>query len=282
MTQTAKLNGAEFVYDVAGEAHADTIVVLHGGRGIGDHRRDFQAFLPLADQYRVLAYDQRGCGLTSLTPPYTFDQFADDVEAVRLELCGGRKIKLIGGSFGGMIALTYAVKYGDGLSHLVLRGTAPSYHMNDDVFAHLRQRLPTATSASEAMVRKLISEGCKDDMELRLTWLACQPLYFEDFDPDEALAATHALHVHAETHRELYRHDRYYDVRQGLARIACPTFVVVGANDWICTPNQSRIIAAGIPNSELLIVEGANHPVHIEKSELVLARIRDFFRQSTL
>ena len=36
------------------------MVVLHGGRGIGDHRRDFQAFLPLADSYRVLAYDQRG------------------------------------------------------------------------------------------------------------------------------------------------------------------------------------------------------------------------------
>src|SRR4051794_16228141 len=209
MTRTARLHGAEFVYDVAGEQHEDTIVVLHGGRGIGDHRRDFQAFLPLADTYRVLAYDQRGCGLSSLTPPYTFDQFADDLEAFRLELCGGRKIKLIGGSFGGMVAPTYAVKHGAGLSHLVLRGTAPSYHMNDDVFAHLKQRLPRATSASEAMVRKLVSEGCKDDIELRLIWLACQPLYFEDFDPDAALAATHELNVHAETHRELYRHDRY-------------------------------------------------------------------------
>lgn len=279
MIQTARLNGADFVYDVAGAEHEGTVVVLHGGRGIGDHRRDFQTFLPLADAYRVLAYDQRGCGLTSLTPPYTFDQFADDLEAVRCELCGGRKIKLIGGSFGGMIALTYAAKYGDGLSHLVLRGTAPSYHMQDDVFAHLKQRLPRAPSASEAMVRKLISDGCEDDIELRLIWLACQPLYFEQFDPDEALAATRALHIHAETHRELYRHDKYYDVRAALPGIACPTFVVVGANDWICPPNQSHVIASAIPGAELLVVEGANHPVHIEKKELVLARIRDFLRR---
>ncbi len=82
------LNGARFVYDVAGEAHDETIVVLHGGRGIGDHRADFQAFLPLTDRYRLLAYDQRGCGLSSLTPPYTFGQFADDLEAIRQELCG--------------------------------------------------------------------------------------------------------------------------------------------------------------------------------------------------
>lgn len=279
MTRSIRLNGADFVYEVAGEEHEETVLVLHGGRGIGDHRKDFQAFLPLADKYRVLAYDQRGCGLSSLTPPYTFDQFADDLEAVRMALCGGRKIRLIGGSFGGMIALTYAVKHGAGLSHLVLRGTAPSHHMQDDLFAHLRERLRAAPSASEAMVRKLVADGCRDDMELRLIWLACQPLYYEKFDPDQALEATMALHIHAETHRALFRHDKYYDVRAGLAGIACPTHVVVGANDWICPVNQSRTIAAGIPNAELVIVEGANHPVHIEKNALVLAGIRDFFRR---
>src|SRR5258708_2724893 len=106
------LNGAAFRYATAGEQNGETIVVLHGGRGIGDHSGDFKAFLPLADRYRLLAYDQRGCGLSSLTPPYSFEQFADDLEAFRVELCGGRRIVLIGGSFGGMIPLTYAVKYG--------------------------------------------------------------------------------------------------------------------------------------------------------------------------
>lgn len=272
----ARLNGADFIYNVAGEQHDHTIVILHGGRGIGDHRRDFEAFLPLTDKYRVLAYDQRGCGLTSLTPPFTFAQFADDLEAFRMELCGGKKITLIGGSFGGMIALTYAARYWPGLSHLILRGTAPSYHMQDDVFAHLKERLHQAPSASEAMVRKLIVDGCEDDIELRLIWLACQPLYFEQFDPDAALAATRELHIHAETHRELFQHDKYYDVRDALPTIKAPTYVVVGANDWICPVRQSQVIASGIPGAELDIIEGANHPVHIEKNELVLGKIRDF------
>ncbi len=274
--RTVRLNGADFVYETAGDEHEHSIVVLHGGRGISDHRRDFAAFRPLADSYRVLAYDQRGCGLTSLTPPYTFAQLADDLEAFRLEVCGGRKITLIGGSFGGMIALTYAVKYQAGLSHLILRGTAPSYHMQDDVFAHLAERLPKAPSASEAMIRKLIADGCEDDMELRLIWLAVQPLYFENFDPDAALRETREVHIHAETHRSLFQHDKYYDVRDQLSTITVPTFVVVGANDWICPPNQSRLIAERIPGAELLVVEGANHPVHIEESELVLGKIREF------
>lgn len=275
----ARLNGADFVYDTAGDEHDHAIIVVHGGRGISDHRRDFAAFLPLADKYRIVAYDQRGCGLTSLTPPFTFAQFADDLEAVRTELCGAKKITLIGGSFGGMIALTYAARYQAGLSHLILRGTAPSYHMQDDVFAHLKERLPKAPSASEAMVRKLISDGCEDDMELRLIWLACQPLYFEEFDPDAALAATREIHIHAETHRALYQHDKYYDVRDALPTIKVPTYVVVGANDWICPVNQSRVIASGIPGAELDVIEGANHPVHIEKNELVLGKIRDFIER---
>lgn len=40
------------------------------------------------------------------------------------------------------------------------------------------------------------------------------------------------------------------------------------------SPENSRVIAAGVPNAELVIVEGANHSVHIEKPDLVFAKIR--------
>lgn len=269
------LNGARFVYDVAGEAHDETIVVLHGGRGIGDHRADFQAFLPLTDRYRLLAYDQRGCGLSSLTPPYTFGQFADDLEAIRQELCGGRRIILIGGSFGGMIALTYAVKYGaNGLSRLILRGTAPSHHHEAEAIANFKARLHKAPSASLRMVEKMFSDVI-DDTELRLIWLALQPLYFETFDPDAALERTRTLSLHAETHNALFA-VKDYDLRDQLAGITVPTQVIVGGEDWICPPSQSRLIAERVPGAELLEIPGANHSVHIEANAQVLAGIRSF------
>lgn len=273
------LNGARFVYDVAGEAHDETIVVLHGGRGIGDHRADFQAFLPLTDRYRLLAYDQRGCGLSSLTPPYTFGQFADDLETIRQELCGGRRIILIGGSFGGMIALTYAVKYGaNGLSRLILRGTAPSHHHEAEAIANFKARLHKAPSASLRMVEKMFSDVI-DDTELRLIWLALQPLYFETFDPDAALERTRTLSLHAETHNALFA-VKDYDLRDQLAGIAVPTQVIVGGEDWICPPSQSRLIAERVPGAELLEIPGANHSVHIEANAQVLAGIRSFLERT--
>jgi len=278
--KTVRLNGCTFCYDVRGEDHADTIFLLHGGRGIGDHRSDLAAYSSLSDSYRLIAYDQRGCGDSSLTPPYTFDQFADDLEAFRQHFCGDRKMILIGGSFGGMIALTYAVRHMAGLSHLVLRGTAASHHHEAEAIANFEARLHKATSASVGMVHKMFSDAVTDDVELRLIWLALQPLYFEEFDPDDALEKTRLLKLHAETHNALFS-TKDYDLRNRLPSITVPTLVVVGSEDWICPPSQSRLIAEKIAGAEFLEVPGANHAVHIEAAGRVLPAVRDFLTLRT-
>ncbi|NDW04971.1 alpha/beta fold hydrolase [Jiella sp. 40Bstr34] len=276
---TMHLNGARFVYDEAGRSDAEPFVAIHGGRGIGDRFGEYDAWLPLADEYRVMAYDQRGCGESSLTPPYSFEQFADDLEAIRLEHFGARRIILQGGSFGGMIALTYAVKYPQGASRLILRGTAASHHNEDDAFETFKARIHKAPSASVAMLRKVFSDTVIDDTELRLIWLALQPLYFERFDPDAALERVRKMRFHAETHNALFK-ERSYDLRDRLAEIAVPTLVIVGAEDWICPPNHSRLIAEAIPAAELFEVEGANHAIHFEANEAVIARTRDFLSRT--
>jgi proline iminopeptidase len=266
--------GTRFRYEETGEDRDGTIIVLHGGRGIGDHVGEFAAYRALADRYRVIAYDQRGCGLSSLTPPYSFDRLADDVEAIRQTLVG-KPVVLIGGSFGGMIALTYALRHPAGLTHLVLRGTAPSWHHEAEAMQAFHDRLHLATSASPSMVEKMFSDKVVDDVELRLIWLALQPLYFEKFDPDAALERTRTMHMHAGTHNALFT-GKHYDVRDRLHEIAVPTLVVCGARDWICPPSQSRLIAERIPRAELLLVENANHAVHHEANAVVIAGLREF------
>jgi len=277
---TITLNDATFVYEEAVDPDAEVIIALHGGRGIGDRRGEFNAYKVLSDSYRVIAYDQRGCGETSLTPPYTFEQLADDVEAFRLNLCGGRKIILEGGSFGGMIALTYAVKYGHNLSRLILRGTAASYHHEDDAMVVFKQRIQKASSASLDMLDKMFSDRVKDDTELRLIWLALQPLYYENFDPDAALERTRTMRLHAETHNALFK-ERRYDLRDKLKDISVPTLVICGAEDWICPPNHSRLIAECVPKGELLEVPNANHAVHVEAPEIVIPKIREFLTRTS-
>ncbi len=118
-----------------------------------------------------------------------------------------------------------------------------------------------------------------DDTELRLIWLALQPLYFETFDPDAALERTRTLSLHAETHNALFA-VKDYDLRDQLAGIAVPTQVIVGGEDWICPPSQSRLIAERVPGAELLEIPGANHSVHIEANAQVLAGIRSFLERT--
>lgn len=272
--KTIDIAGAQLKVVDIGEPKKGTIFLLHGGRGIGDHASELAAYRALSDEYRVIAYDQRGCGASSLTPPYTFERLADDLEELRETLVGGPVI-VQGGSFGGMIALLYATRHPGNLSHLILRGTTPSHHHEAEVLATIRSKLHKATSASVRMVEKIFSDEVIDDTELRLIWLALQPLYFETFDPDDALEKTRTMHFHAESHNALFR-NQTYDVRHLLPGIKAPTLVICGAEDWICPPSQSRMIAAGVPDARLLMVEGANHAVHHEKNALVLAEIRKF------
>ena len=138
--KTVEIAGAQLKVVDIGEARKGTIFLLHGGRGIGDHASELAAYRALADDYRVIAFDQRGCGESSLTPPYTFERLADDLEELREKLVGGPVI-VQGGSFGGMIALLYATRHPKNLTHLILRGTTPSYEQTHFTEADKRGRL---------------------------------------------------------------------------------------------------------------------------------------------
>ncbi|MGG5823609.1 alpha/beta fold hydrolase [Falsiroseomonas sp. HW251] len=269
-----RIAGADLHVVDIGTAKRGTIILVHGGRGIGDHAGELEAYRPLSDEYRLVAYDQRGCGESSETSPFTFDRLADDLEELRATLVG-KPCVVLGGSFGGMIALTHAIRHHGSASHLILRGTAPSHHHEAEAIENIKARLHKATSASVEMVHKMFSDRVVDDTELMLIWAALQPLYFEKFDPDASLERTRTMRFHALTHNELFR-EKDYDLRPFLKDIAVPTLVVCGAADWICPPSQSRLIAEAVPKAELFMVENANHAVHVEARDAVLARVRTF------
>ncbi len=280
---TLRINGADLACSIAGPEDAPPLIVLHGGRGFGTHGGVFAAFKPLADQYRVIGFDMRGHGKSSVTGPFTFDQMCDDIEQLRLTQGGGRKLVLHGGSFGGFIALAYAMRYPGNLSHLILRGTAPSYRQEEAAIANFEaRRAAKAPMATREMLDKLFSPGIVDDEEFRLIMFALAPMYLPDGEaPDynRILANSRRVAYRAKVHNDLYRPEvwRAFDVTERLKDIKVPTLVICGADDWICDPVHSRVMAERIPKSKLVVLPGVDHGVPAE----ILERESRLFLQQT-
>ncbi|KAL4937175.1 hypothetical protein BDV06DRAFT_227200 [Aspergillus oleicola] len=259
------------------------IITLHGGRGFGDHTSDHSAYSPLAVQgYRVLSFTYRGHGQSSRTKPYTFAQIVEDIEALRVHFAGDEKKSIIiGGSFGGFLALQYAITYPENISHLVLRGTAGSWHHEAQAIETLEARLSRSPGLSVSMLRDKIFGSFASDLEFALVMHAAGPLYAEpeNFDADKALKRNLETVFNAEAHNDLYSDsEKFFDYRGGLKGVTARTLVIVGERDWICPPEQSRVLAEGIPGAKLVVVSGANHSVHLEKNEVVRGQIKELLQ----
>jgi proline iminopeptidase len=112
----------ELYWEESGNPDGKPVVFLHGGPGGGSEPKVRRFFHP--EKYRIVAFDQRGCGKStpyaSLEANTTWDLVAD-TEKVREHL-GIEKWQVFGGSWGSTLALAYAQKHPDRVTELVLRG----------------------------------------------------------------------------------------------------------------------------------------------------------------
>ncbi|ODV82617.1 hypothetical protein CANARDRAFT_184654, partial [[Candida] arabinofermentans NRRL YB-2248] len=276
-----EINGATLEYSkvTPKESNGKLAITLHGGRGFGSKEGDFSVYKDLANYgYTVISFDFRGHGNSSSTPPFIFKQIVEDIEALKLHFSKDEKIIVIGGSFGSFLAQQYAITYPDSISHLVLRGAAPSYHQEDECLSKLANNLKTgkASNASVEMVHKVFS-SFESDEEMKLIMFALAPLYVEVYDQNKGLAGVLNTKYNSKSHNDLYSEtEKYFDYRDDLKRLEKPTLIIVGANDWICPPEQSELIHSLIKDSKLLVIPDANHSVHVEKKEIVIAEIVKF------
>ncbi len=114
--------GHEIAYEQSGAPEGKPVVFLHGGPGGGSHPIQRRFFDPRA--YRIVLFDQRGCGMStphaSLEANTTWDLVAD-IERLREHL-GIDRWQVFGGSWGSTLALCYAQAHPGRVTELVLRG----------------------------------------------------------------------------------------------------------------------------------------------------------------
>ena len=124
--ETGHLNvgdGHSLYWELSGNPDGKPAVFLHGGPGGGsspEHRRQFNP-----DKYKILVFDQRGCGKStpyaSLEANTTWD-LVDDIEKLRQQVAKVDKWMVFGGSWGSTLSLAYAQAYPERATELVLRG----------------------------------------------------------------------------------------------------------------------------------------------------------------
>ena len=116
-------DGHSLYWELSGNPDGKPVVFLHGGPGGGsspEHRRQFNP-----QKYKILVFDQRGCGKSkpyaSLDHNTTWD-LVEDIEKLRTQVSKVDKWQVFGGSWGSTLSLAYAEKYPERVTELVLRG----------------------------------------------------------------------------------------------------------------------------------------------------------------
>jgi len=172
----AHINGTELFYVEVGEGAP--CLMMHGGLGF-DHTSLHPWFDPLSDVMRLLYYDHRVNGRSGRPPleTLTFEHLCADADALREHL-GFEEIAVLGFSYGGFVALEYALRYPQRLKRLILVDTAATFDYAEEIEANARGK-----GATQEQLDALEAE-VTDEATFRQQIETLLPLYWRRFDVD--------------------------------------------------------------------------------------------------
>jgi proline iminopeptidase len=271
------INGNDLAVEVFGDEGAPVLIAHHGAPGLGSRAEPRATFKPFADAYRVVVFDARGSGESGGNPPFTHEQWVADVDGLR-EWIGAERFVMAGGSYGGFIAMEYAIRHPERVRALVLRDTSPD-HDNEE--AARRNALSSARVTVDLDRFGRIFDGrVRDNDDLRDCWREILPLYDHVYDPAKVAERVATTPYRYETHNHAFAVNMpNYDIKARLPAITCPTLVTVGRDDWITPVECSEKIASLIPDARLVIFEKSGHSPQIEEADRWRRTVRDFLAE---
>ena len=274
---TVRVRDVSLFVDVVG--HGYPLLLMHGGPG-ADHWT-LLPFERLADRFTLVFYDHRCNGRSTGAPvsSMTWDNLAADADALR-ERLGFERWAVLGHSFGGHVALEYALRYPDAVSHLVLMDTAGESRWS-------RHHAAEVLDAWGFSAKKV---------ELARRWFNGEvpPTLGQFFWTLSRLGAAYNPHTSGlDTLREIYAERRSkmrpdalafacrqllpgWSVMDRLGDIDAPTLVIAGREDFIFPPESQRELVAGIPDARLHIVERSGHNPYSERTDEVMRTVGAF------
>jgi len=281
----------EILYKLFGQGE-ETLVCLHGGPG-GGHDYLLRFGELAEDGLQVLLYDQLGSGKSGVpddVPPWTVARFVEELEEIRTAFNLGR-IHLMGQSWGGMLAMQYALDHPDALKSLIISNSATGMIEVMSAIRQLQLGIPhqarrdlfRAQAGPEKDPTKLVNASVEfyarnmrrtipfdpeksirefnEEIMPLFEELGAAPAFLGLWGPDPTTCTGPLLD---------------WDVSDRLHEIVVPTLIVCGWYDEI-PPDLHFKLAERIPDNEFVIFGNASHLLTHEKdADAYLALIRDF------
>ncbi len=274
----------ELYFEECGNPRGKPAVFLHGGPGGGTDERMRCFFDPR--RYRIVLYDQRGCGKSrphaSLVENTTW-HLVEDLELLRARL-GIERWLVFGGSWGSTLALAYAEAHPERVSELVLRGIfllrrseldwfyqSPqgAAALYPDLWEHYVEPIPPEERSDMigAFYRRLTSEDREVLRRAARAWsiwegatsfLKANPSYIAKFDDDAYAAAFARIECHYFIHGGFLRSDDQLLADAGRIR-GIPGVIVQGRYDVVCPMRSAWDLHRAWPEAALQIVPDAGH-----------------------
>jgi pimeloyl-ACP methyl ester carboxylesterase len=264
------VEGAKLRPDGATMREVPTVVLLHGGPGF-DHSTFKPDFSRLAEVAQVIYLDHRGNGRSDRGDPakWNLPQWGDDVRAFCDALEIVRPI-VLGLSFGGMVAMSYATRHPEHPAKLVLSSTAAQ--TRDDRSLAMFEKLGGA-EVREAARRFFEDPNPTTGPEFQRV---CMPMYNRTPQPADASKRTI---MNFEMIFAFFRNEsRSFNLLPSLARIKCPTLICAGKLDPITPLADSEDIAAAMAPgiARLEVFENAGHGAHRDEPDRFFKVLNEF------
>jgi proline iminopeptidase len=266
-----------------GDPAAPPILLLHGGPG-ASHEYLLPQMLALAEEHRLVTYDQRGGGRSRHDDDRAVIGWRDQVEDVARVAAELRvsPLTIVGYSWGGLLAMLYAVEAASGgvvppPARLALIDPAPITRPARQAFEQEFARRQASPDVA-ALRNELQASGLRERdpevyrhraFEISVAGYFADPARARDLTP---------FRVTGRVQQSIWQSLGDYDLRDSLRSVRVPTLVVHGRQDPI--PLASSEEAARALGTTCVVIDGSGHVPYVEQPAQLFPLLRAFLRES--
>ncbi len=276
------VNGTELFVNIMGEG--EPLIVLHGGPGLS-HDYFLPHLEPLSNHMKLILFDQRGMGRSSVdldSTSFSMELIIEDIEALRQKL-GLNSIHLMGHSWGGIVAMHYAVNYPQNLSSLILCNSMPaSPDFDEQLGKNFQQTFERQNMEDLEPLQKKIDAGNRDiAVQERYVQLHFRPSFYDTSDVNKLqLNLSDSFFKTEELLPYLASHEEPRSLIPELKSVHVPALIIRGEIEVIPVESDRKLEEI-LKNGKLISIDKAGHFPFVEKPEEFRELIINFVKSET-